>query len=79
MNHKIEYDEYGFKVHRSTLKLTVNPILRKLQFFTNKPFVIASKFENGLFVKYKFMRVRYFKNNEERVKYLKNKKEENES
>lgn len=52
--------------HRSPIKLLLNPILRKIQFFTNKPYVIASDtgFDiNGkpYFIKYKFMRVEYIK------------------
>lgn len=50
--------------HRSPLKLVVNPILRVLQFWTNNPYVIASKSErisycDYKFIGYKFMRVRY--------------------
>jgi hypothetical protein len=52
-------------VHRSPVKLIVNPILRKLQWFTDKPFVIASdtEFVDGKpeFLGYKFVRVPYSK------------------
>ena len=30
-------------VHRTPLKVSINPILRLLQWFTDKPYVIASK------------------------------------
>ncbi len=49
------------KIHRTKLKLTINPILRKIQFWTNEPYVIASKFNNGEFVSYTIQRVKYSK------------------
>lgn len=54
--------------HVTTLKCIVNPILRKIQFFTNKPFVIASicefkKDSAPEFKKYTFTRVEYKKVN----------------
>ena len=53
-------------LHRTPLKVVVNPILRKLQFFTNRPFVIVSKtsFKDGIpdFGGYVFKRVLYIKN-----------------
>ena len=30
--------------HRTPLKLLVNPVLRRIQFFTERPYVIAEKF-----------------------------------
>lgn len=35
----------GKWVHRTPLKLIVNPILRKLQWRTDRPFVVASRTE----------------------------------
>lgn len=37
-----EYFKTRTHNHRTKLKCFVNPILRKIQFFTNHPFVIAS-------------------------------------
>jgi hypothetical protein len=55
----------GHWVHRSPIKLLANPLLRKLQFFTDKPFVIASETEFvdtvPQFIKYKMVRVPYNK------------------
>lgn len=62
--------EDGVLKHKTPLKLFLNPILRKLQWFTNRPYVIASYIENGEFVEYKFKRVRYFKTIEEYNKFL---------
>jgi len=51
--------------HRHPIKLIVNPILRKIQFFTSRPYVIASvtEFIGGYpnFVKFEFCRVKYDK------------------
>lgn len=48
--------------HKSPLKLILNPILRKLQFFTDKPFVITSCTnwinDEPNFLKYGFAKVR---------------------
>jgi hypothetical protein len=56
--------------HKPPLKLFVNPILRKLQFWTDKPLVIASITEftedgTPYFVRYKLKRLRYWKTKEE--------------
>lgn len=62
--------EDGTWYHRSKLKLFLNPILRKIQFWTNTPYVIASDVffvhhaKHGkipVFIKYKFCRVQYYK------------------
>lgn len=57
--------EYNCWMHRTPLKYLVNPILRKLQFWTDKPFVIYSDCEkvNGSwhFKRYGFGRVKYLK------------------
>lgn len=54
--------------HRTTLKCLINPILRKIQFFTNYPFVISSICDfvcekegeqTYIFYYYRFQRVRY--------------------
>jgi hypothetical protein len=56
--------------HKSSIKLFVNPILRKIQFWTMEPFVISSManvvqtFPNYIlfeFLGYKIQRVRYEK------------------
>lgn len=38
------FEENQWK-HKTKLKCTINPILRKIQFFTDKPWVIASLVE----------------------------------
>ena len=47
--------------HKTPLKLLVNPLLRKIQFFTRRPYVIASKTEfkegNPKFLGYSFRRI----------------------
>ena len=57
--------ENGIWMHRSPIKLAINPILRKIQFFTDKPFVIASEtiFVDKIpqFVGYKFCRIFYMR------------------
>lgn len=61
--------------HTSRLKLIVNPILRKLQFWTKTPYVIVSIVENihkekdvttYVFYKYSFRPMRYFKTIQEK-------------
>lgn len=56
--------------HKSKIKLVINPILRRIQFWTMTPYVISSvcnlvkKFPNYYlyeFIEYKFQRVRYEK------------------
>lgn len=50
-------------VHATKLKLFINPILRKIQYKTNNPWVIASHFNNDMvFTHYSFQRVVYDKN-----------------
>lgn len=60
-----EFNGKKYLQHKTKLKCFINPILRKIQFFTMKPFVISSKFEkiNGewFFLGYGFQRVRYYK------------------
>jgi hypothetical protein len=52
---------YDCWMHRPLLKVIVNPILRKLQFFTKKPWVISSivEMKNGIpvFKRYSMHRV----------------------
>lgn len=59
------YTDNKYWNHRSPLKCIVNPILRRLQFFTDRPYVIASKTEfidgEPNFIKYDFIRVKYYK------------------
>lgn len=66
------YDsEYKTWRHKSPIKCLINPILRKIQFWTDKPLVIASEcayIENGndkedkpIFLKYKITKVKYYK------------------
>jgi len=51
--------------HRTWLKCIVNPILRFIQFWTDKPYVISSitEFKDGLpyFQHYSLQRVKYLK------------------
>jgi len=63
------YEDDTWK-HKTRLKCIVNPILRKLQFWTDRPYVIASDcfyvhhFTLGkipVFIGYKFCRVKYYK------------------
>jgi hypothetical protein len=54
-----------YKSHKTKLKRFVNPILRKIQFFTDRPWVIASQFliidSDYYLVGYSFERVLYHK------------------
>lgn len=66
LNECFVYDSEGNTInHRTKLKLIVNPILRKIQFYTSRPWVIASEctYRNGryYFVRYKIARVNYRK------------------
>lgn len=59
-------EEYKEWRHKTPLKCFINPILRKIQFWTDKPFVIASicdVSENNkpVFLKYTIKRVKYYK------------------
>jgi hypothetical protein len=47
--------------HKTKLKCLINPVLRKLQWFTDKPYVIVSKFKTNLFIGYTFKRIKYSK------------------
>jgi len=58
---KQTYKEITYTMHRTKVKRIINPILRKIQFFTNKPYVIASVTDHGYFLYYKIMRVLYIK------------------
>lgn len=67
---KFDYDKCYVQIegnwcHRTWLKCIVNPILRFIQFWTDKPYVIASitEFKDGLpyFKHYSFERVKYSK------------------
>lgn len=53
--------ENGCWKHKHPIKLIINPILRKLQFFTNRPYVITSLFNENRtkFIRFGFSRVRY--------------------
>ena len=55
--------EYDCWTHRTPLKCIINPILRFIQFYTNKPFVIYSECEEidgkWHFIKYGFGRIEY--------------------
>ena len=50
-------------IHKTRLKVTINPVLRFIQFWTNKPFVIISncEFKNNMpiFLNYSFERYPY--------------------
>lgn len=45
--------------HRTLLKVVFNPILRWIQFWTDRPYVITSIFENAKFKNYTVTRVKY--------------------
>lgn len=52
--------------HAPTRKVIINPILRKLQWWTDRPYVIGSicewnEYGRPVFVKYAFQRVKYMK------------------
>lgn len=53
-----------YTVHSTRLKRIVNPILRKIQYRTNTPYVIASEFDSSknTFIRYTIRRVSYDKN-----------------
>ena len=59
---KITDDQW---IHRHPLKVLINPILRLIQWRTDKPYVIASdtEFVGGTpnFIKFTFCRVKYNK------------------
>jgi hypothetical protein len=65
MNNYYVKNEWGWN-HRHPLKLIINPILRNIQFFTNRPYVMASvtEFIDGVphFIKFGFYRVAYTDN-----------------
>lgn len=67
MNSKNQYyvKQDGIWMHKSPVKLLINPILRRIQFFTNRPYVIASDTEFvdhvPQFIKYVFTRVAYIR------------------
>ncbi len=48
-------------IHKTKLKCIVNPILRKIQWFAEYPFVIVSHFDNGFFIGYGFKRMKLIK------------------
>lgn len=66
MNKYYVYNK-DFKIwmHKSPLKLVLNPILRKIQWFTDRPYVIVSQTEfiddKPNFIKYGIKRVYYIK------------------
>jgi len=43
-------------MHRTWFKLLLNPLLRRIQFWTSRPYVIASHIENGRVVRYSVCR-----------------------
>lgn len=58
------YKGKKYWTHKTSLKCFVNPILRILQFFTDKPFIITSvcefrKNQEPLFIKYNIQRVKH--------------------
>ncbi len=56
----IEYID-GHRVHRPLFKVLLNPMLRKIQFWTDKPLVFVSKFEDNKFLYYSMERVSLLK------------------
>ncbi|AMM43743.1 hypothetical protein FDG95_gp178 [Pectobacterium phage vB_PcaM_CBB] len=56
LNRKIKE---AYRVHKSWSKCLLNPVLRKIQFWTDKPFVIASKItDNHEFIRYTAKRMK---------------------
>lgn len=59
----------GCWMHRTYLKRFINPLLRFIQFYTDKPYVIYSICEKNNekwhFIKYGFGRIKYLKRNKE--------------
>ena len=54
----VSYLPNGEWVHRHPLKLLFNPILMQLQFFTKRPWLIASRFtDDKVFIGLRFCRV----------------------
>lgn len=57
--------EYDCWMHKTPLKCIINPILRFIQFWTDKPFVIYSNCEKisgkQHFINYGFGRIKYIK------------------
>lgn len=66
--------EYDCWMHRTPLKCIINPILRFIQFYTNKPFVIYSECEEvdgkWHFIKYGFGRIEYVHRTFHKIKRL---------
>jgi hypothetical protein len=65
-NSWFEYTDGGW-IHSTPLKRTVNPLLRYIQFWTNRPLVIASHVDfdeknTPNFKKYILRRVKYERN-----------------
>ena len=76
MKSKDDYFAYNFEhdcwMHKTPLKCLVNPILRFIQFWTDRPFVIYSNVE---FIEMDFVRTPHFLGyGFGKVKYLKDKK-----
>ena len=53
----------GVWIHKAPIKVLLNPLLRKIQFWRNDPYVIASVTEfidkQPKFIKFTFCRVQY--------------------
>ena len=52
-----------YKIHKTKLTNFVNPVLRRIQFWTNKPYVISSNFSEdyNVFLGYGFNRMETIK------------------
>lgn len=50
------------RVHQTRLKCFLNPKLRAIQFWTDEPYVVASRFDKDVFITYVITRVKYDKN-----------------
>lgn len=74
--YKFEYEGDEKLTHRTLLKIFVNPILRFIQFWTDRPYVITSNIDFGYFVepdtrKLKIIKPRFISYGFSRVKYYK--------
>lgn len=62
LNRKIKE---SYRVHKSFSKCLINPVLRKVQFWSDCPYVIASKInDENEFIRYTIRKVKLFSSNE---------------
>lgn len=61
--------ENGHWMHKHPIKLLLNPLLRKIQFYTDNPYVIASRLSSDLskFQGFEIKRVKYYNKSQKSV------------